>query len=96
MTFGKRLTSTNTLAKALNKDCTDFSSFNKQTTCKISIAEKGFVNPILFANGKIIFQKDYSVDHTKIIEFEILVANIKNWEDINFALQGVLDIILEI
>lgn len=52
---------------------------------KISIADKGFIKPILFDKGKIIFQKDYSVDQAKIIEFEILLDNIKNWEDINYA-----------
>ncbi len=57
---------------------------NKQHA-KISIADKGFIKPILFDNGKIIFQKDYSVDQAKIIEFEILLDNIKNWEDINYA-----------
>lgn len=52
---------------------------------KISIADKGFITPILFDNGKIIYQKDYSVKQAKIIEFEILLDSIKNWEAINYT-----------
>ncbi|MBL7997083.1 MAG: hypothetical protein JNL32_00455 [Candidatus Kapabacteria bacterium] len=57
---------------------------NKQCA-KISVADRGFIRPILFENGKIIFHKDYSVFKARIIEYEILLDSIKNWEDINYA-----------
>ncbi|MFM2388042.1 MAG: hypothetical protein RL660_2799 [Bacteroidota bacterium] len=57
---------------------------NRQTA-QISIADKAFIKPLLFENGKIIFQKDYSLRQAKIIEFEILLDNIKNWQDIKYA-----------
>lgn len=57
---------------------------NKQYS-KISISDNGFIKPILFDNGKIIFQKDYTVNQAKLIEFEILVNDIKNWEAVNYA-----------
>ena len=46
---------------------------------RISTAEKGFIKPIKFDNGIIIFEKEYLASG-KIGEYEIKLDEIKNWE----------------
>jgi hypothetical protein len=46
---------------------------------KISTAEKGFIKPIKFDDDIIIFEKEY-LANGKIVEYEIKLDEIKNWE----------------
>lgn len=51
----------------------------KRKFARISTADKGFIKPIKFNNDVIIFEKEYLATG-KIIEFEIKLDEIKNWE----------------
>lgn len=46
---------------------------------RISTADKGFIKPIKFDNHIIIFEKEY-LANGKIVEYEINLDEIKNWE----------------
>lgn len=46
---------------------------------RISSAEKGFIKPIKFNSDIIIFEKQY-LANGKIVEYEIKLDEIKNWE----------------
>ena len=51
----------------------------KGKVARISTAEKGFIKPIKFNNDIIIFEKEY-LANGKIVEYEINLDEIKNWE----------------
>lgn len=54
----------------------------KEKLARISKADKGFIKPIRFNNDTIIFEKEY-LANGKIVEYEIKLDEIKNWESIN-------------
>lgn len=46
---------------------------------KVSKAEKGFIKPLKFENGLIVFEKEYFASG-KTVEYEINYEQIENWE----------------
>ena len=53
--------------------------FQNMKLAKISTAEKGFIKPIKFETNSIIFEKQY-LANGKIVEYEINLTEINNWE----------------
>ena len=54
-------------------------NFEKGKFARISTANKGFIKPIKFNNDIIIFEKEY-LANGKIVEYEINLDEIKNWD----------------
>jgi len=50
----------------------------KNKISKLSIAEKGFIEPIMFDGDKVIYKKELS-ERGQSIEYEMDLKDVKNW-----------------